>query len=139
MKEHWNFLFEKKSDETEEPLYLRKALWDLIVEAPEKLAGDFDTLMLVPNGRYDGFFGINGFDHLLVLGYIFDDKQWYKIADYPDVFSLNFENFFGTATFDIKSIYGMPTFAFRSPVHIENEGLSTLVGTVKNRKAYRDA
>lgn len=138
MKEHWDFLFEKKSDETEEPIYRRKALRDLIAEAPERTIGDYEILMLVPNGKYDGFFGVNGYDRILILGYSNEDKQWYKVSDCPDIFDLDLKNFYGIMTFDIKSIYGVPAFTFRSPVHIENEGLSTLVGTVKNREAYRD-
>ena len=135
MKEHWNFLFEK---EAEEPIHLRKRLRELIAEAPERVVGDYDTLMLVSNGKYDGFFGVNGYDHLLILGYIAKDKQWYKVADYPDVFDIDLESFCGMVTFDIKSAYGVPTFAFRSPIHIENDGLSTLVGAVKSHRKVNE-
>ena len=108
---------------------MKKALKELIAEAPMKEKGTFQQLMFVSNGVYDGFWGKNGYDNIMILGYDAKDKKWYKVSDKGDVF-----NIFGkmkSFNLDIESKYGAPTIWFNNPIHIDNsDGLSTITGKI---------
>lgn len=84
--------------------------------------------MFVSDGEYDGFYGPNGFDSMLILGV--SDGGWYKIARGPDVFFIYKTT--GCFNLDIPSEYGVPRIWFDIPIYIDNDvPLSSLVGELK--------
>ena len=52
---------------------MKKALKELIQKAEVRTSGEFDSIMIVPKGKYDGFWGKNCYDNMLVLGSIYDE------------------------------------------------------------------
>lgn len=112
---------------------MRKALKEIIDTAEERLVGDFDYLMIVSNGIYDGFWGKNGYDNILILGYVRTEKKWFIISRYGDVFCMYYP-IMGTFTLDINHKYGVPTIGFVKPIHIDNtEQLSSVIGELRLR------
>jgi len=106
-------------------------LKELIEKATYKPVGDFASLMFVSNGEYDGFFGKNGYDNLLILGC--ENDEWYKISDYGDAFCIctALMNF----NLDIPSDYGVPRIWFYEPVHIDASfRVSTVIGQFEKEK-----
>ena len=93
-------------------------LKELIDTAPKRTVGTYDKLMFVSNGAYDGFWGANGYDHILILGWERKTNKWYKISDYGDKFDI----FQAGMRFnlDIPSEFGVPCIWFDSPVYINN-------------------
>ena len=98
---------------------MKKALKELIENAGVKRTGKFTELMFISNGKYDGFFGPNGFNKMIVLGKNIEESEtWYKIVpegcecDKFDIYSN------GTITrapgfnLDIPQEYGVPRIWF---------------------------
>ena len=104
----------------------------LIENAEYREVGDYDILMIVPNGIYDGFWGVNGYDNIMLLGKVREEDKWYIVSDKgADV--LDIERI-GDATFhlDIPSKYGMPTIWFRTPIHIDRTTpISSITGVIR--------
>lgn len=106
---------------------MKKQLKELIENAPYRIVGDYRCLMIISNGTYNGFWGKNGYNNILVLGQDDKENQWYKIAEYVDV--LTIEHIGNcSCNVDIPEAYGMPVLWFRRPIHIENTGISSLTG-----------
>lgn len=100
-------------------------LQKLIDSVPFRPVGTFEKLMFVSAGKYDGLWGINGYDNLLILGGIGDN--WYKISDYGDKFDI-YKTGVGF-NLDIPTEYGVPRIWFNKPVYIDNRlGISSVVG-----------
>lgn len=99
---------------------MRKILKELIANAPQKSKGKFISFMVVSNGEYDGFWGKNGYDNLLILAKDWKSNRWYKLAEYADKFTI-FELFNKHVTFnmDIPKEYGVPRFWFDTPIEID--------------------
>lgn len=109
---------------------MRKALKKIIDTAEERSVGYFDSLMFVSNGIYNGLFGKNGYDNILILGYVRSEQKWFIISKYDDVFSIYQLN--GTFKLEINSEYGVPTIWFNKPVYIDNSmHLSSVVGELR--------
>ena len=97
----------------------------LIDNATFRPVGTFDKLMFVSTGKYDGFWGINGYDNILILGRI--GNTWYKVSDYGDKFDI-YKTGAGF-NLDIPTEYGVPCIWFNRPIHIDNTlGVSSVVG-----------
>ena len=108
---------------------MKKALKELIAEAPMKEKGTFQQLMFVSNGVYDGFWGKNGYYNIMLLGLDAKDKKWYKISDKGDLFYIS-RTMMGF-DLDISTTYGVPTISFGEPVYIDNsQELSTITGEI---------
>lgn len=106
-------------------------LKELIEKATYKPIGDFSSLMFVSNGEYDGFWGKNGYDNVLILGY--EKDEWYKISEYGDAFCIGL----GSMGFDldIPSDYGIPRICFHKLIHIDaHEKLSTVFGEFESER-----
>lgn len=98
---------------------MKKALKDLIKEAPVKRTGNFTELMFISNGRYNGFYGKTGFNKMIILGRDPDvDIIWYKIVteedqcDKFDIYSEDMRKFNGGFNLDIIERYGAPRIWF---------------------------
>lgn len=91
----------------------------IIENAPIKKKGKFVALMFISNGEYNGFWGVNGYDNMLVLGQ--EDNRsagtWYKVATTADVFqAVKLEG----VSIDIPSDLGVPVMFFHEPIEIDN-------------------
>ena len=98
---------------------MKKALKELIENAPVKRTGKFVELMFVSNGKYNGFFGTNGFNKMIVLGRDADeDITWYKIVtekdecDKFDIYSEDMRKLDCGFNLDIITMYGAPRIRF---------------------------
>ena len=103
----------------------------LIECSPHKSTGYFRELMFVSNGIYDGMWGVNGYDYILILGYDIESNDWCIITDCADKFDIfNLENVH--FNLDIPSDYGVPRIWFRKPIYINDMlQLSNVVGEIK--------
>ncbi len=107
------------------------ALKALIENAPIRPVGFFQKLMFVSNGIYDGFYGINGYDNILILG--LSNGKWCKISEYGDKFDIYTDKM--GFNLDIPTEYGVPCIWFNEPVFIDNSlGLSSVVGELKKEQ-----
>lgn len=110
---------------------MKKALKELIENAEVKMVGEFSAFLTIPNGIYEGFWGKNGYDNILLLGQSTEDGKWYRIADtiyaihlcYPP--SLNWK---------ISSKYGVPSFWTTEPISIHYDGFTSSVIACSNEK-----
>ena len=109
---------------------MKKALKELLAQVTVKRVGDFSEFMVVPNGVYDGFWGKNGYDNIILLGRSCEDRRWYKISEYADVFlAYHLKSF----NIDIPHEYGIPRFWFGEPIHIDYSfQISSISGEGKN-------
>lgn len=94
---------------------MKKALKELLEKAPVKLVGDFRSFMVISNDVYDGFWGRNGYNNIILLGSSCDGK-WFRISEYADVF---FAYDIRSLNVDISTEYGVPKFWFDQPIHID--------------------
>lgn len=97
----------------------------LIEEAPHIHSGKFAIFMIVPNGQYDGFWGVNGYDNILILARPCNEDQWYILSTEADVFNIYHvvrEDLPGLSfSLDIPTEYGVPRIWFNYPVEINYE------------------
>ena len=118
---------------------MTEALKALIENAPVKTKGIFRSFLLVSNGKYDGFWGANGFNNILIFGKVYEegnkipsDDAWYKISEYGDAFSI-MTGLSGVPLhgfhMDIPEEYEVPRIWFDTPISIDNEiPVSTIIG-----------
>lgn len=111
---------------------MKKALKELIENAEVKRCGDFFAFLTIPNGIYNGFWGKNGFDKILLLGQSAEDGKWYKIAEEID--AIHF--FYPPAlNWEISSKYGVPSFWSNTPISIKYSGMtSSLIACERREK-----
>lgn len=101
----------------------------LIEEAPHIHSGKFATFMIVSNGQYDGFWGVNGYDNILILARPWRKDKWYILSTEADVFSVWYCSSFNL---DIPSEYGVPRIWFDKPIEIDYKlKISSVMGYVK--------
>lgn len=101
---------------------MKKALKELIERAAVKREGTFFAFLTIPNGVYEGFYGKNGYDNILLLGQSFADRKWYKIADKVDAIHFFYPP---SLNWEINSNYGVPCFWTNTPIDIKYDGLTS--------------
>ena len=109
-------------------------LTELIKDASYIHSGRFSGFMIVPtNEKYDGFFGVNGFDNILILAKPWKEDKWYILATEADKFNIfDFKDHHATFNLDIPSEYGVPRIWFDTPIEIDYSILtSDVIGYVK--------
>lgn len=109
-------------------------LTKLIKDAPYIYSGKFSMFMIVPtNEIYDGFWGVNGFDNILILAKPWKEDKWYKLTTSVDKFTIfDFKNHHATFNLDIPSEYGVPRIWFDTPIEIDYSiPTSDVMGYVK--------
>ena len=116
---------------------MTEELKKLIDTAETMTSGEFSSIMVVPNGKYAGFWGENGYDNMLVLGCM--DKVWYKVADCQvDVFEIFEIERVSSFNMDIPYEYGVPRFWFCGhKIKINYDGISSCVGELVEPKGDR--
>jgi len=106
---------------------LKEELKELIKNAPVKRSGTFSGFFIVPSGEeYDGFFGKNGYNNIILLGLETDSRKWCRITESADALS-----FIGmhSLNFDIPTEYNSVRCWANKPIKIDNElDLSTITG-----------
>lgn len=101
---------------------MKKALKELIENAEVKMVGEFNAFLTIPNGVYDGFYGKNGYDNILLLGQGAEDGKWYKIADGIDTIHFFYPP---SLNWEINSKYGVPSFWSHIPISIKYNGFTS--------------
>lgn len=113
---------------------MTEELKNLIENAPIKRKGRFENLMIVSNGKYDGFWGENGYNRIILLGHEPMDEQWYKITEQADVFHIINCKELGFFSFnmDIPELYEVPRIWFCGYlIEIDNElNIDTIAGNL---------
>ena len=110
---------------------MKKALKELIEKAEVKRVGEFYAFLMIPNGIYDGFWGKNGYDNILLLGQSFPDRKWYKIADKIDAIHFFYPP---SLNWEIESKYGVPCCWTNKPISIEYDGFTSSIIACKRRE-----
>ena len=108
---------------------MKKALKELIESAQYKQIGEYTALMIISNGPYDGVFGRNGYNNILVLGNDKSDKKWYRISEHIDAIHIQ-DIGDNSLNVEIPSEYGVPVIWLRTPIHISDQGTSSMFGKV---------
>lgn len=93
-------------------------LKNILENAPVKVRGKFRCLFFLSNGEYNGFWGKNGYDNILIFGYDDEQEEWCKVAAYADKFDIF--KIEGTFNLHIPNDLGVPVIWFDKPVHIDN-------------------
>ena len=108
---------------------MNKYLKDFIKDCPTQTSGTFSDLMFVSNGRYDGFFGKNEYDNIMILGKLPCCCEWCIVSNYGDVFRLYNESGYAMSL-DINYKLKVPRIWFDGAyISISNEfGLSIVEG-----------
>ena len=116
---------------------MTKALKELIEKAPEISKGYFEALMIISNGKYDGFWGKNGYNNIMILGRLWgrEKEGWYKISSYADKLSIwDLANGY-SFNLDIPEQYAVPVIWFNRPIKIDYElPVSDVMGYIKDTK-----
>ena len=67
---------------------MNKYLKDFIKDCPLQTSGTFSELMFVGNGQYNGFWGKNDFDNIMILGKLPCCSEWRTVSNFGDIFVL---------------------------------------------------
>ena len=111
---------------------MKDKLKELIKKAPVKRKGTFKNFMIVSNCAYNGFWGENGFNSIILLGFDVETKQYVKITDYADVFNIYSVGENVGFNLDIPTEYGVPRIWFSKFITIDNElNISAVNGEIK--------
>lgn len=80
---------------------MTEKLKEIIEKAEVKESGIFNEFLIVPTGeKYDGFWGVNGFDKMILLAKKRDESEWCILTTYSDSFHLIYTH---SVNFDIPS------------------------------------
>ena len=112
----------------------------LIAEAPIIHSGKFAAFMIVPNGQFDGFWGVNGYDNILILARPWNEDKWYKLATAADVFDVyDYTRTCSSFNLDIPTQYGVPRIWFCKPIEIDYFiPTANVIGYAKERKEGKE-
>lgn len=101
-------------------------LKEIINNAEHAKEGTFyNEFLIIPTGqKYDGFWGVNGFDKMLILAGHLENDEWAIISDYSDAF--NIINQGRTINFDVPSKYDCLRIFFDKSIELTSVGSSVL-------------
>lgn len=108
------------------------AFKELVENAPVRTSGLFNGFMFSSNGIYDGFWGKNGYDNIIVLGQAAEDDVWYRIACEVDIFNIAFKESYTSVSIDIPSEFGVPRLFFHKPIPINYDGIVSSILSFDN-------
>lgn len=97
---------------------MTKELKELIATAPTIQNGVFQCFLIVSNGIYDGFWGENGYNNIIILAQRPKSDYWYKLCENADKFTIFNITEKQTFNLDIPSDYGVPRIWFHKPIKI---------------------
>lgn len=113
---------------------MTEKLKEIIEKAVHKDSGTFNEFLIVPTGeKYDGFWGENGFDQMILLAKEKVENEWCILTNYSDAFHLiNLE----TINFDIPS--DLNCVRVWSDVPLEINGVASSVIAYGKRRILKD-
>lgn len=99
---------------------MKAKLKELIDKAEPFAEGDYDMFLLIPSGRmYDGFWGKNGYDSIIILGKLREVETWTRIdSGASDVFTMQLREYNGHVNFDIPHDLGCFCIGLSKKLHI---------------------
>lgn len=99
---------------------MKAKLKELIDKAEPFAEGDYDMFLLIPSGRmYDGFWGKNGYDSIIILGKLREVENWTRIDnEASDVFTMQLREYNGHVNFDIPHDLGCFRICLSNKLHI---------------------
>lgn len=113
---------------------MKKKLKELIENAPFKGVGTFTEFLLIPtNKEYDGFWGKNGYNNVIVLGYNKKEEVWCKVSyeQCDNMFISNIRNF----NMDIPRDLGCIRIWFNDVIELSPPA-SSVIGVIKEKYAW---
>ena len=98
---------------------MKKALKELIENAPRRDCGEYVYFLLIPTNRmYNGFFGKNGYNNMIVLGYDKAEKKHYRLDKESGSDDFSIWDVYGTQM-DVPNEYGCVRVHFREPLRVD--------------------
>lgn len=109
---------------------MTEKLKEIIKNAKHIEEGTFKEFLIIPTGeKYDGFWGENGFDEMIILAGNYNNGEWYLLTNFSDTFNIlpfnPFHRMFGI-NFDSPSDYGCLRVFFDNPIEIESVASSVI-------------
>lgn len=109
---------------------MTEKLKDIIKNAKAKDKGEFQEFLIIPTDEiYDGFWGKNGFNEMIVLAGDLRENKWFKISCGSDAFRLQSLMYNGIG-FDVPSDLGCIRIFLDKPVSILG-GVSSIIAYPK--------
>lgn len=109
---------------------MTEKLKEIIEKAVHKDSGTFNEFLIVPTGeKYDGFWGENGFDKMILLAKQRDEKDYCILTNYSDSFHLIK---IYSVNFDIPSDLNCVRVFLDKPIEI-NSVASSVIGYGKEK------
>lgn len=105
---------------------MTEKLKEIIDNAEHAKEGTFyKEFLIIPTGqKYDGFWGVNGYDKMLILAGELETDTWAIVTDYSDAF--NIINQGRTINFDVPSKYDCLRIFFDESIELTSVGSSVL-------------
>lgn len=97
---------------------MKKALKELIETAKRRDVGEYISFLVIPtNKAYNGFWGRNGYNDIIVLGYDKKEDRWYRLDSdgESDVFDI-MQSY--RVSIDVPGIFGCIRILLPKPVEI---------------------
>lgn len=105
---------------------MTEELEKLIQKAECKDHGTFNQFLIVPTGEiYDGFWGINGYDKMILLARLGNEADWCILTNQSDTFHLIQTS---AVNFDIPSNLGCVRVFTDKPIAIHCSDVSSVIG-----------
>ena len=98
---------------------MTEKLKELIKTAPTIQKGIFQFFLIISNGIYDGIWGENGYNNIIILAQKPKSNVWYKLCENADkftIFNIVKDEMFNI---DIPSDYEVPRIWFKNPIKID--------------------
>lgn len=104
---------------------MRKKLKELIDNAEFCETGIFNEFLIIPTHKvYDGFWGKNGYENMIVLAKSFGEETWYRISqEQCDVLNFIYIN---NVCVDVPDDVGCVRISSVSPIEIRFPGSAIL-------------
>ena len=105
---------------------MTEKLEKIIEKAEHKDHGIFDEFLIIPTGeKYDGFWGVNGYDKMILLARSNSQIDFSILTNFSDAFHIfQAEN----VNFDIPSDLGCVRVFTDKPIVIHDSNVSSIIG-----------
>ena len=117
---------------------MKKALIEILENSEEKRTGLFDAILILSGNKYNGFWGENGYNNLIIIGEIWqneDSPRYYIIVKNCECDVFQVWESGGYFNMDIPSNLGIPRFWFTGyKIKINYDGLSQCSAELIRRK-----
>lgn len=105
---------------------MTEKLENIIEKAEHKDHGIFDEFLIIPTGeKYDGFWGVNGYDKMILLARSNSQIDFCILTNFSDTFHIFQAE---SVNFDIPSDLGCVRVFTDKPIVIHDSNLSSVIG-----------